>query len=134
MVSRREFVNKRTEISDYRGIDYVMVERHTEHNSRPRNSNFVRGKMINSGSCIWHRPGGGSIQTIAVQVNIGGLVPQWLVNMKADDGPYTVYRSITQKYPQIKHKVAQAVAAQRAAKGGRMLQYQYDNQRTPYIF
>ncbi len=114
MVSRREFVNKRTEISNYQGFDYVMVERYTEHEKRPKNKNYVRAKMINSGSVISRRPGGGSIQTIAVQVNIGGLVPQWLVNLKADDGPYTVFKSINERYPKIRDKVAQALEAQRA--------------------
>lgn len=113
MVSQREFVNRRTRVKNYHGYDYVSVEKWAEHPSKPVTSKFVRAKMINSGTIV-KRCENGCKANLIVQVNIGGLVPQWLVNMKADDGPYTFWKTVKKAYPRLKPQIETKLAQEPA--------------------
>ena len=104
MVQRREFLNTRTLLKDSFGYEYIETSRYVEHPAKPKNSKFVRAKLLNSGYVIKSKNEHSSTATLIVQVDIGGLVPQWLVNLKADDGPYTLWKTVRSNY----HKLSSA--------------------------
>lgn len=103
MVARREFLSKRTRLGAVLDHSFVTLERFTEDECKPETSGFVRAKILNSGSLISETADGCKI-TLLVQVDIGGWVPQWVVNLKADDGPYQLWKALKEKHPKLKRE------------------------------
>ena len=100
MVKQRDFLNLTSRLTNYEGMDFITYEKATQHPSKPPTDKYIRAQMVNCG-CIIRQTATGSTANLIVQVSIGGWVPQWLVNLRADDGPYTVWKKIMEMYPQL---------------------------------
>ena len=102
MIERRDFVCRRIVLKDHLDYAYVSVMRQSEHPLKPLNSRFIRGKM-DSGFLIERTGQNSCRQKLVAQLDFGGMIPRWVVNMKCEEGPYSEYTSILKFHSKIKN-------------------------------
>ena len=86
IVSRRDFVLRRYYISNYKGVEHMMVMSSCDHHLKPAQSSPVRGLMLQNVRIVRKNTNGrGSTLYSLAQLDMGGNIPMFLIESKAAD-------------------------------------------------
>ena len=99
LVSKRDFVVKRYTFKDFKGVDYFVFMESVETPLMPVQKGTVRAKMVQNVRVLRKTPDGkGSTLIVLAQVDLGGMIPQWVINKEAGSVPKKNFGAIKEKY------------------------------------
>ena len=103
-VTDRDFLQKRTWNSNYKGYDYVLHHVHTEHPLKPDRENLIRAHTIVSGYLMSVSPENpnDTIVTIVAQTDVLGYIPTAIINYNTARAPKKWVDDFTKKGQRMK--------------------------------